>query len=128
MKTSEDARRRKRESNARIRARDPEAWRNRQREYTRRWKAKHPPALAAGEHRRNLKRFGLTPEQYDAMLAEQGGVCAICQRPDADRRLAVDHDHATGRVRGLLCKSCNKALGAFRDSTDLLLRAVEYLT
>lgn len=58
------------------------------------------------------------------MLAEQLGVCAICKEAPAEH---VDHDHETGRVRGLLCFNCNGALGQFRDRTDLMLQAVAYL-
>ena len=58
------------------------------------------------------------------MLAEQGGVCAICREAPAEH---VDHDHATERVRGLLCFNCNGALGQFRDRPDLMLRAIMYL-
>jgi hypothetical protein len=58
------------------------------------------------------------------MLAEQGGMCAICREAPAEH---VDHDHVTRRVRGLLCFNCNGALGQFRDRTDLMLRAVAYL-
>jgi len=59
------------------------------------------------------------------LLAEQGGLCAICREAPAAH---VDHDHATGRVRGLLCFNCNGALGQFRDRPDLMLRAYAYLT
>lgn len=58
------------------------------------------------------------------MLAEQGGLCAICREAPAEH---VDHDHATGRVRGLLCFNCNGALGQFRDRRDLMVRAIAYL-
>ena len=58
------------------------------------------------------------------MVAEQGGLCAICREAPAEH---VDHDHATGRVRGMLCFNCNGALGQFRDRTDLMLRAIGYL-
>lgn len=71
--------------------------------------------------------YGLTVEQYDHMLAEQGGVCALCSRPPGVRLLAVDHDHDTGRVRGLLCVRCNTALGSLGDNEEGLLRAVAYL-
>jgi hypothetical protein len=82
------------------------------------------------ERQRALKRFGITPEQYEGLLAVQGGVCAICDEPDRSidkPRLAVDHDHETKDVRGLLCVSCNRGLGFFRDNPDILVKAVEYL-
>lgn len=57
------------------------------------------------------KQLGLTDEGYEALLAAQGGGCAICGRPPSERRrLDTDHDHKTGRVRGLLCHRCNRAL------------------
>lgn len=80
-------------------------------------------------HRENLKRFGLTTEQYRAMAEVQCGVCWICQKPECipGRRLAVDHSHRTGNVRGLLCSKCNKAIGAFGDDPKIIARAAEYL-
>ena len=66
----------------------------------------------------NLKRtFGLTVEEYDAMLDAQHGVCAICGKLPQKKRLAVDHNHTTGKVRGLLCPSCNRTLGYFENPT-----------
>jgi len=70
------------------------------------------------------RRYGITAEHADAMLAEQNGLCAICREAPAEH---VDHDHVTGRVRGLLCFNCNGALGQFRDRRDLMLRAIAYL-
>jgi hypothetical protein len=73
--------------------------------------------------------YGITGEQYDALYAAQGGKCYICQRANGrTKRLAVDHCHSTGVVRGLLCKMCNRdVLGHLRDSTEALQRAIEYL-
>lgn len=73
--------------------------------------------------------FGITPEQYDEMHAAQGGACAICRATTnfTFNNLCVDHDHTNGRVRGLLCLNCNTALGQFKDSTSLLLKAADYL-
>ena len=72
-------------------------------------------------------RYGITVEEYDRMFAEQDGKCAICGVKVEKHRLCVDHDHATGKVRGLLCRLCNRHLGGFRDSIDLLRRAIAYL-
>lgn len=83
------------------------------------------------EHNRRaklLRLFGLTVEEFDALLDAQGGACAICESPcRTGKRLAVDHDHGTGDVRGLLCAACNRGLGYFRDDPNLLVRAAAYL-
>jgi len=73
------------------------------------------------------KLYNLTPEDYDRMLKAQGGACAICRvvKP-AKNRLSVDHDHATGKVRGLLCVPCNRALGYF-ENIEWLPKAQTYL-
>ena len=72
-----------------------------------------------------LKRqYGLTPAEYDGLLASQGGRCALCDRAST---LVIDHDHESGRVRGLLCYGCNTGLGKFRDSVPMLMRAADYL-
>jgi hypothetical protein len=63
-------------------------------------------------------------EHFDQMFAEQNGVCAIYTEAKAEH---VDHDHKTGRVRGLLCFNCNGALGQFRDREELMVKAVAYL-
>lgn len=91
-----------------------------------------PKEPAASKNRRyNLKRYGLTPAEYAGMFAAQGGVCKVCSEPPRGEgrfgRLVVDHDHASGRVRGLLCSSCNRGIGWLRDSVPLLRKAVEYL-
>jgi hypothetical protein len=74
------------------------------------------------------RKYGLTLAQYDAMLEAQGGVCAICRQPRPEERtLHVDHDHETGAIRGLLCFTCNNALGNFRDEPELFHAAAQYL-
>lgn len=73
------------------------------------------------------KSFGITIAEYEEMLESQGGTCAICRGTESVGRLAVDHCHSTGKIRGLLCTNCNQAIGKFKDSGPLLLRAIEYL-
>jgi hypothetical protein len=74
------------------------------------------------------KTYGITGDQYEALLAHQGGVCFICQKRPVSKRLAVDHDHRSGVVRGLLCRRDNhRLLGSANDDVAVLLRAVEYL-
>jgi hypothetical protein len=72
-----------------------------------------------------LRQYGLTPKEYAAMLRKQQGKCAVCRA--TVRRPHVDHCHATGSVRGLLCGRCNRALGLMRDSASSLRRAATYL-
>lgn len=76
------------------------------------------------------RKYGISLADFNRMVAEQGGRCAICAT-DAPggkgNRLHVDHDHATGEVRGLLCTNCNRALGYFKDDGALLLKATAYL-
>lgn len=74
------------------------------------------------------QKFGITKEIYDSMLSEQNGVCAICEKTcKSGRRLAVDHCHSTGKVRGLLCIKCNNTLGKVDDNVNILRRMIGYL-
>jgi hypothetical protein len=73
------------------------------------------------------RTFGISTDDYDRLLAAQGGGCAICGKRPGNISLHVDHDHETGAIRGLLCVGCNNALGQFRDSTELLARASDYV-
>lgn len=66
-------------------------------------------------------------EEYNIILLSQNGVCKICKQTSS-QTLAVDHDHNTGKIRGLLCKSCNTGLGLFEDSIERLKNAIEYLS
>jgi len=78
-------------------------------------------------------KYNITVEQYDQMFEEQNGVCAICGKPETTKnqwgtlRLSVDHDHVTGRVRGLLCTRCNNIIGRADDDVTILLNAGIYL-
>jgi hypothetical protein len=102
-------------------------------------KACRKASLAADpdyDRRHDLKRhFNMTIEQYDAMSEKQNHVCAICDKPETAkhangkvRRLAVHHNHDTGNVIALLCARCNRALGGFYDSPELLRRAAKLAT
>lgn len=79
------------------------------------------------------KNFGITLERYNELVLQQDGKCAICKELETTvingslTSLAVDHDHTTGRVRGLLCCKCNRALGLMKDSVEILESAKEYL-
>jgi hypothetical protein len=85
------------------------------------------PALQRGYDLK--RRYGITVAEYDRLLREQGGVCAICDGPPGQRAkyFHVDHCHVTGRVRGLLCRPCNKGLGAFRDRSEVIRSAITYV-
>lgn len=74
------------------------------------------------------KTYGLPPGGYAKLLAYQGGKCWICRRATGKtKRLAVDHDHRTGEVRGILCGPCNKLLAHVRDDPDMLIASAQYL-
>jgi len=74
------------------------------------------------------RKYGITIEDYSRMLEEQGGGCAICGDPPPESgSLHVDHDHATGAVRGLLCVKCNNAIGAFAEEYELIRAAADYV-
>ena len=73
------------------------------------------------------KTYGVSPEWYDQKLKEQGGVCAVCGRDNGKRRLAVDHNHQTGRPRGLLCTACNMALNRIESIPNWAARVQKYL-
>lgn len=78
------------------------------------------------------RRYGITDDQYQAMVEVQEGLCAICAQPPTPvkgrtLRLHIDHDHDTGEVRGLLCGLCNQGLGQFKDDPARLVAAADYL-
>ncbi len=75
-----------------------------------------------------LRRFGLTPIQYDMQAAMQTNGCAICKQPcSTGKALAVDHNHTTGAFRALLCYRCNTVLGLINEDEDILINIIEYL-
>jgi hypothetical protein len=89
---------------------------------------KRPERKARERETYLLRKYGIKVEDYDRRLEEQGGVCAICKeaRPE-ERTLHVDHDHVTGKIRGLLCFRCNNAIGDLRDDIELVFRMLDYL-
>lgn len=86
-----------------------------------------PKYIARLRNSQYRRKFGITLEQYEAMLVDQGGTCYVCKQPPNGRRLAVDHCHRTGRIRRLLCIECNRALGAVEDDPERLLALACYL-
>ena len=84
------------------------------------------------EHRKDIAlkyNFGITLDDYHQLLDEQNGKCAICgiDQKDASKMFAVDHNHETGQIRGLLCLYCNRMLGDAKDNIESLRKAIEYL-
>ena len=94
----------------------------RKREWQAKWRVENP----RGELAQRIRKYGLTTEQYDELLVAQGGVCAVCAEPPARGRLHVDHDHGTGRIRGLLCRRCNTGLYLL-ENEPLRLRALAHI-
>ncbi len=95
--------------------------------------ATHHRAFKKAQKKKNhermvVKTYNLEAGDYDRLYVEQGGKCAICQHATGrTKRLAVDHDHDTGCVRGLLCGPCNQLVGYFRNSPETFRRAADYL-
>jgi hypothetical protein len=81
------------------------------------------------DREKHLKRkYGITLKEYNDILKSQNGQCKLCLGPPTGKgNLHVDHDHKTGRIRGLLCNTCNAGLGNFKDDLNLLYKAIEYL-
>lgn len=90
------------------------------------WSAS-PAGRASAKRRRIERNYGITIEQYEEMKRIQNGLCAICLKKPPPGRIAVDHCHATGKIRGLLCIACNLILGNGKDSPDILRAAADYL-
>ena len=128
-----------------------EVYKTRQRDYMKRWRSDNKARVSEymtkwhadhsdhelkyrklyNANRKWLKRYGLTYATYVEMAAAQNWACAICHfvpSGEGRDRLAVDHDHETGAVRGLLCQHCNRGIGQLHDDPDLLYAASEYLS
>lgn len=103
-------------------------------EKTKEYRKKHPGWYKQQKRIQLLYKYNLTLEDYDFMFEGQNGICAICGEPETEisrygtlSRLCVDHDHKTNRVRGLLCRRCNRVLGNINDNTAILQSAIDYL-
>ena len=100
------------------------------REYDRQDRLK--PGKIYINRKKHLAKYGLTPDQYDDRLKSQNGCCAICKSnsPKTSRikHFCVDHCHKTGKIRGLLCSKCNRAIGLLEDSVEFLQTAIGYLS
>ena len=106
-----------------VRRKDPN-WRSRRQAR----EAKNPKLQRANLDWRLRKTYGLSVTDYERMASQQAGVCALCgKRNSSGRRLAVDHCHATGAVRSLLCASCNLAIGHLKDDPALMRKAATYV-
>lgn len=83
--------------------------------------------LKIRRNRHLVKKYGITLEQYEKMFTEQDRKCGICGKENERVSLAVDHDHGTGKIRGILCENCNRGIGMFKHQTELLDKAKQYL-
>jgi len=92
--------------------------------------SKHRETFLQRARVHNLKKkYGLSYEEFQSMYETRAGLCDICKGPSEEGRLlSVDHCHKTGKVRGLLCGPCNRALGLFKDDPILLQKALEYVS
>ena len=123
-------------SNKRIRdKRVAKAWRKANRDYlaacSRKWRLDHPAQHLIHQRRANLKRYyGIIPEEKARMLKAQGGRCGICGTKNFGRqkRVHIDHNHKTKKVRGILCAKCNVGGGCFHDSPAMLRKAAQWFS
>ena len=98
------------------------------RDYQKKYKVLYGDRILLRERGSRLKReYGISLQEYDRLCELQNNVCAICLKRKGEEMLIVDHNHKTGKVRGLLCSDCNKGLGFFRDNSELLEKARVYL-
>ena len=105
----------------------PQSWNHRCKVFLEEVRRAHYDTIKA--HDTNLRQNyrGFSSQDYETLLLKQGGACAVCGK-QAKRHLHVDHDHATGAVRGLLCGDCNAALGHLHDSPEIIRRLLQYIS
>ena len=75
------------------------------------------------------KKYGITQEQYNELYNKQNGCCIVCKKPQSELKkiLCIDHNHKTGKVRGLLCDNCNSGIGLLKEDINILTNAINYL-
>uniref|UniRef100_A0A6H1ZAQ2 Putative recombination endonuclease VII n=1 Tax=viral metagenome TaxID=1070528 RepID=A0A6H1ZAQ2_9ZZZZ len=96
--------------------------------YSRKYRIEYPEKVSAIQRKcKLLREYGITMEDYDKMFMTQHGKCAICGSLPNSKRLSIDHDHNTGKVRGLLCVKCNSMLSYAQDDVAILAKAQDYL-
>lgn len=103
---------------------------DKEREYCRKYYAKNKKQrYEDGRKRFLMNKFGITIEEYNNLFEKQKGCCAICgiHQNKLDKKLAVDHGHETGEIRGLLCTRCNLLLGNVNDDISILINSIQYL-
>lgn len=93
---------------------------------TKRYRKNNPDKAAKWKRESKVRSYGISVETYQKMISDQNNCCAICGT-SSDRSLDIDHCHTTGKVRGLLCSYCNKAIGMFKDNAEYLKSAIKYL-
>lgn len=90
--------------------------------------ARNPEKQKIKREKQKLREYGLTIEDYNKLLEIQNNVCAICSNKCiTGRKLAIDHNHETGLIRGLLCTNCNQGIGKFKENIKYFYKAIEYL-
>lgn len=99
-------------------------------EYNRKYAFENPELMKKKDRKNSLKRFwNMSLEDFKALKQNQGGTCALCDKTESSphKSLCIDHDHSTGKIRGLLCDTHNRAIGLFKDSIEDLKKAIKYL-
>lgn len=94
------------------------------------WRQANPVKVQLSNEKqrgRYKSRQGVAEEQYGLMLDQQNGVCAGCLSPPVSKRLAIDHNHITGQIRGLLCSNCNLGIGLLKEDSEIMARLIQYL-
>lgn len=95
----------------------------------RQYRKEHPEKTSTSSRRRRYlkKTYGLTVEEHKTLFDRQNGVCAICRQSPKNEKLHIDHCHNSGKIRSLLCGSCNRGLGLFQENTHILKQAIDYI-